>query len=82
MVKRLLDRGTYDILEFKLDVDYRGRSIIRMVGVGKSQEKDVEFEIKVQSSVIKGWPVITDAPEKLDVPTKRGPGRPRIAEDE
>jgi len=85
MVKKLLDQGTYDILEFKIDVDYRGRSVIRLVGVGKSQETDIEFEISIRPSVIHGWPVIKEMSEpepkpkveKPDVITiKRGPGRP------
>ena len=79
MVKKLLDQGTYDILEFKLDVDYRGRSVIRLIGVGRSQEEDIEFEISIRPSVIHGWPVIKDIPEKIEEvikPEKRGPGRP------
>ena len=64
MVKRLLDKGTYDFLEFKLDIDDRGRSAIRMIGIGKSQEEDVEFEIKLLTHVVKGWPVINDVPKK------------------
>ena len=79
MVKKLLDQGTYDILEFKLDVDYRGRSVIRLIGVGRSQEEDIEFEISIRPSVIHGWPVIKDIPEKIEPvikPEKRGPGRP------
>ena len=83
MVKKLLDQGTYDILEFKLDVDYRGRSVIRLIGVGRSHEEDIEFEIRIRPSVIHGWPVIKeipDIPEKpkpeKPKPEKRGPGRP------
>ena len=89
MVKKLLDQGTYDILEFKIDVDYRGRSVIRLVGVGKSQETDIEFEISIRPSVIHGWPVIKEMSEpepkpkveKPDVITiKRGPGRPPLTD--
>jgi len=77
MVKRLLDRGTYDFLELKLDVDIRGRSAIRLIGIGKSQEQDVQFEVKLLTHVVKGWPVISDLPEPevIEV-SKRGPGRP------
>ena len=88
MVKKLLDKGTFDILEFKLDVDDRGRSIIRMIGVGKSQENDVEFQISIRPSVIHGWPEIQEVPppppekekepEEITVkkPQSRRPGRP------
>ena len=80
MIENFLDKGTYDILEFKLDVDYRGRSLIRLIGVGKSQEKDVEFEIKIRPSVIHGWPALKDVDEPEPEPEKRGPGRPRKIE--
>lgn len=78
MVKRLLDKGLYDFLEFKFEVNDRGHGVIHMIGIGKSQENDVEFEIKVTTSVIKGWPEIRDVPEpsKFEEPSKRGPGRP------
>ena len=69
MVKKLLDKGTYDISEFKLDVDYRGRTKIRMRGLGKSQEEDVEFEIKFATYALKAMPSIFEIP-------KRRPGRP------
>jgi len=87
MVKKLLDQGTYDILELKLDVDYRGRSIIRLIGVGRSQEEDIEFEISIRPSVIHGWPVIKEKSEpepKVEKPEakpeKRGPGRPPLTD--
>ena len=76
MVKKLLDKGTYDIVEFLLDVDYRGRTQIRMRGLAKSQEEEVMFEIKFASSVLKAMPSIFEMPK----PQKKV-GRPRKNED-
>lgn len=69
MIDRLLDKGTFDIIEWKIDIDDRGRSIIRAEGIAQSQGEDVEFEIRLRPSVIHAWPKIKDIP-------KRGPGRP------
>ena len=92
MVKRLLDKGTYEFLEFKFEVNNRGHGIIHMIGVGKSQEKDVEFVIKIMTSVIKGWPEIRDIPEPppekekepeeitVKKPQSRRPGRPPLTD--
>jgi len=77
MVRRLLDKGEFEILEIKLTVDYRGRSTIVMGGIGKSQEKEVEFMFSMPTHVVKGYPTIVDLPEP-----KKGVGRPRkTAED-
>lgn len=79
MVKRLLDKGVYDILEFKFQVNTRGHGVIEMRGIGQSQGEDVEFCLKTTTSALKSYPVISDIEEKQ---VKRGPGRPPKTTDD